>query len=448
MIKPEEFRKRRQQLLKTLGDGAVAIVPSATEKIRNGDVHYSFRQDSDFWYLTGFPEPEAVLVLCQGRAEGEHVLFCREADPKKMIWDGPMLGTAGARDTLLFDSVYDIKSIDRVLPRLLKGQERICYPVGKNQEFDLKVLNWHKAVETRRGEKSQAPEKFTNLLHYVHDMRLYKSRAEIRCMKKAADIAARAHMRMMRQVAPEKNESDLLAEYLYILATHRSQPSYTPIIGGGANACVLHYIRNDQPLRDGDLVLVDAGAEYDLYASDITRTFPVNGRFSGPQRDLYDVVLAAHGAAVDQVRCGNQWNQPHDAAVAVISQGLIDLGLLRGSLDQVLEEQLYLPFFMHKTGHWLGLDVHDCGDYQVDNLWVELEPGMVLTIEPGIYVSPQAQVAEQWRGIGIRIEDDVQVTAKGAVILSDKVPREADAIEEWMASGPETGTKNKTGVAV
>lgn len=432
MIKPEEFRKRRQQLLKTLGDGAIAIVPSAEEKTRNGDVRYPFRQDSDFWYLTGFPEPDAVLVLCHGCEAGEHILFCREADPKKMIWDGPMLGTRGAQESLLFDAVYDIKDIDAVMPGLLKDRERICYPVGKDQAFDLKVLGWNKAVETRKGEKSRAPEKFTNVLHHVHDMRLYKSRTEVRCMKKAADIAAEAHRRMMTATAPDKNESDLLAEYLHVLASHQCEPSYTPIIGAGANGCTLHYIKNNQSLRDGDLVLVDAGAEYDLYASDITRTFPVNGRYSGPQKALYEVVLAAHGAAIAEVQAGNQWSRPHDAAVQVIAQGLVDLGLLKAPLEQVLEEQLYAEFFMHKTGHWLGLDVHDCGDYQVDGLWVEMEPGMVLTIEPGIYVSPQAKVAEKWRGIGIRIEDDILVTRKGPEILSDKVPREMDAIEQLM----------------
>jgi Xaa-Pro aminopeptidase len=434
MIKAEEFRKRRQQLLTTLGDGAIAILPSAEEKLRNGDVHYPFRQDSDFWYLTGFPEPDAVLVLCHGCSEGEHILFCREADPEKMIWDGPMLGTRGAQQQLLFDAVYDIKAIDSIMPGLLKGRERICYPVGKDQAFDLKVLNWNKAVATRKGEKSRAPEKFTNILHHVHDMRLYKSRDEVRCMKKAADIAAEAHQRMMRAAAPGKNESDLLAEYLHTLASHRSQPSYTPIIGGGANACILHYIKNDQPLRDGDLVLVDAGAEYDLYASDITRTFPVNGRFSPEQKAIYEIVLAAHSAALEQVHPGKQWNCPHDAAVRVIAQGLVDLGLLKGSLETVLEDQLYAEFFMHKTGHWLGLDVHDCGDYQVDKLWVEMEPGMVLTIEPGIYISPQAKVDKKWRGIGVRIEDDVLVTRKGPQILSDKVPRDIASIEALMAS--------------
>ncbi len=435
MIKPEDFRKRRQQLLKTLGDGAIAILPSAEEKIRNGDVHYPFRQDSDFWYLTGFPEPEAVLVLCHGCADGEHILFCREADPVKMIWDGPMLGTEGAREQLLFDAVYDIKDIDAIMPGLLKGRERICYPVGKDQAFDLKILGWNKAVETRKGEKSQAPEKFTNLLHHVHDMRLYKSRDEVRCMKKAADIAAEAHQRMMLATAPGKNESDLLAEYLHTLASHQSEPSYTPIIGGGTNACVLHYVKNDQPLRDGDLVLVDAGAEYDLYASDITRTFPVNGRFSDAQRALYELVLAAHSAAVEQVQPGHQWNRPHDAAVEVIARGLLDLGLLKAPLEQVLEDRLYAEFFMHKTGHWLGLDVHDCGDYQVDGLWVEMEPGMVLTIEPGIYVSPQAKVDRKWRGIGIRIEDDVLVTRKGPQILSNKIPRDIESIEKLMQAG-------------
>ncbi len=432
MIKPQEFRKRRQQLLKTLGDGAIAIVPSAREKVRNGDVHYPFRQDSDFWYLSGFSEPDAILVLCHGCEVGEHILFCREADPAKMIWDGPMLGTAGAREKLLFDAVYDIKAIDNIMPTLLKGRERICYPVGKDQAFDLKVLDWNKAVETRKGEKSQAPEKFTNVLHHLHDMRLYKSREEIRCMKKSAEIAVKAHQRMMQVVAPGKNESDLLAEYLHTLASHQSQPSYTPIIGGGANGCILHYVQNNQPLQDGDLVLVDAGAEYDLYASDITRTYPVNGVFTSAQRDLYELVLAAHAAAVEHVQVGNQWNHPHEAAVRVIAQGLIDLGLLQAPLEQVLEEELYTEFFMHKTGHWLGLDVHDCGDYQVDGLWVELEAGMVLTIEPGIYVSPQAPVQAHWKGMGIRIEDDVLVSRKGPQILSDKIPRDIDAIETLM----------------
>ncbi len=432
MIKSREFKKRRKQILRMIGDSAIAIIRARPEYLRNGDAHYRYRQDSDFYYLSGFREPEALLVLCPGSDCGDEVMFCREYDRKKVIWDGPMLGTAGVVERLAFDSAYSINEIDQRLPELMLDREKVYFMMGEDTVFDQQVSRWTKSVKHRKGEKSRAPEEFGSLQHLLHDMRLYKSPAEIKCMKKAADIAAEAHTAMMRRCRPGLGEYDLHAEFMQRVIARQSEPSYLPIVGSGPNACILHHINNDRVMQDGDLVLVDAGAEYDHYASDITRTYPVNGRFSGPQRDLYEVVLGAQQAAIEQVRPGKHWNDPHDAAARAIAQGLLDLKILKGDIDQVMEEKTYAQYYMHMTGHWLGLDVHDCGDYKVDKLWVELEPGMVMTVEPGIYIDPEAKVKAHWKGLGIRIEDDVAVTANGHSILSDRAVKSVHEIETLM----------------
>ncbi len=432
MIKTSEFIKRRKQLMKIAGQNSITLLSSRPELIRNGDVYHGYRQDSDFYYLSGFNEPDAVLVLLPSRKGMEQILFCREADPQKIKWDGPMTGTQGAVDDYGFDAAYDIKEIDRRMPALIEGCEKVCFKIGENNEFDQKLTHWVKSIETRKGQKSKAPEEFMSISHVIHDMRLYKSHAEIRCMKKSAEIAAAAHVRMMQACQPGKYEYDLQAEYAHHLIQNQSHSSYPPIIGAGENGNILHYIKNDQLLNDGELVLIDAGAEYDFYASDISRTFPVNGRFSARQKDLYEVVLQAQTEAIGAVKVGQHWNDFHDVAVKIISQGLLDLKIIKGTLDEVLEEKIYSNYYMHMTGHWLGLDVHDCGDYRVDDLWVELEENMVLTIEPGLYISEHSNAPKKWRGIGIRIEDDIQVTKKGPVVLSKNAPKGIKEIEQLM----------------
>lgn len=435
MIKPAEYRRRRRQLIRTLGEGAIVLVPAAPVRKRNGDVAYPYRQGSDFHYLTGFPEPHAILALVPGRKRGEAILFCRERDPEREVWDGPMVGLDGARETYLMDDAFPIGDLDDIMPNLIDGTERLYYALGRDQEFDQQVMRWVARVREQRGHRHRAPEEFVSLDHYLHDMRLYKSRQELASLKRAAAIGVEAHRRAMRACRPGMMEYELGAALLHTFYSHQAEPSYQPIVGGGANACILHYVRNAEALRDGDLVLIDAGCEHDHYASDITRTFPVNGRFSGPQRDLYEVVLAAQLAAIDQVRPGRHWNAPHEAAVAVVTQGLRDLGLLKGDVDRLIEDGEYRPFYTHNTGHWLGIDVHDVGEYQIDGHPRELEPGMVMTVEPGVYLRPDhKRVPARFRGSGVRIEDDVVVTRDQPLVLSAAAPKTVAEIEDMMAS--------------
>jgi Xaa-Pro aminopeptidase len=435
MIETKEFIRRRRQLMRMAGRDAIVIVPAAPERVRSNDSHYPYRQDSDFHYLSGFPEPDAVLALIPGREQGEMILFCRERDAERERWDGTRAGTEGAVRDFGFDDAFPIDDIDDILPGMIEGRSRVYYHFGRDSEFDLKLIGWINRVRADIRKGAVPPHEFVALSHLLHDLRLYKSRNELRVMKKSARIAAAAHVRAMRNVRPGMNEHEIEAELLHEFRRAGAVPSYEPIVGGGANACVLHYRANNAPLRDGDLLLIDAGAEYDCYASDITRTFPVNGRFSPEQRALYDIVLAAQTAAIGEVRAGRSFDAYHEAAVRVITRGLIRIGLLEGSLEKNLREHAYRPFYMHKTGHWLGLDVHDVGDYRVDGEFRLLEPGMVVTVEPGIYIAPDfKRVPARWRGIGIRIEDDVVVTRGDPEILSNDVPRDADAIEALMAA--------------
>lgn len=428
-----EFAKRRRHLLELVGDAGIAILPASPERIRSRDVHHDYRPDSDLYYLTGFCEPEAVIVLMPGGAHGEFIAFCRERNAEREQWDGARCGPERFIDRYGADDAYPIDDIDDILPGLIERSERVYYSMGVATEFDQKLLGWINALNANR-QRGHAPSEIVALDHLLHEMRLKKSRREIATMRRSAQVAVAAHARAMRACRPGMYEYELEAEYIHEFRRNAARSSYQPIVAGGANACVLHYITNDQELRDGDLVLVDAGCELDMYASDITRTFPVNGEFSPAQRELYEIVLDANRKATEAAVAGNHWNDPHDAAVKVITRGLRELGVLTGRLPQLLRDGAYRPYFMHRTGHWLGIDVHDVGDYKIDDDWRLLEPGMVMTIEPGIYVDAAARKsAKKYRGIGIRIEDDVVVTRTGPDVLTRKLPSTVEDIEALMS---------------
>jgi Xaa-Pro aminopeptidase len=431
----EEYARRRRQLMRIMGRDSIAILPAAVPKTRNNDVHYGFRQDSDYHYLTGFDEPESVAVLVPGRSGGEYLLFVRERDPERETWDGHRAGPEGATRDFDADDAFPIGDLDDILPGLMENRARVFYTMGVNHEFDQRVLGWVNGLRAQARHGRHPPHEIVALEHFLHDMRLYKSRAELALMQESADIAARAHVRAMRFCRPGRHEYELVAELLHEFHRAQADISYQPIVGGGANGCILHYVENRARLQDGDLVLIDAGCEYQKYASDITRTFPVNGAFSPQQRALYEVVLEANLAAIAKVKPGNHWNEPHDAAVHVLTAGLVRLGLLKGRVPALIKSQAYRQFYMHRTGHWLGMDVHDVGDYKVGDVWRELEPGMVLTIEPGLYIAPGSRgVPKGFQGIGIRIEDDVVVTRDGRLVLTGGVPKHPDEIEALMAA--------------
>ncbi len=430
----KEFARRRRHLMEMIGHEGIAVVAAAPERTRNRDSTYAYRQDSDFWYLTGFDEPDAVAVFVPGREQGEFIMFCRERDPAREQWDGPRAGPAGAIERYGADDAFPVSDLEDILPGLLEPRERVYCAMGVMAEFDQRMLGWITALNARR-QSSHAPGELVALGHLLHEMRLFKSRAELSEMRKAARIAVVAHRRAMRICRPGMKEYELEAEFQHEFRRNGVECSYSPIVAGGANACVLHYRANNAVLNDGDLVLIDAGCEHGLYASDITRTFPVNGRFSERQRELHDICHEANQAATAAVKPGNHWNDPHDAAVKVITRGLRDLGILSGRVPSLIRDGAYRSFFMHRTGHWLGLDVHDVGDYRVGDEWRLLEPGMVLTIEPGIYVNTDAPgAARPWRGIGIRIEDDVVVTRNGPRVLTEGLPAGAAEIERFMES--------------
>ena len=431
-----EFAKRRKRLMHVMGDNAIAILPTAAERVRSRDTEYHYRADSDFYYLTGFPEPEAVAVLIPGRTHGEFLLFCRESDPEMETWHGRRAGLDGAREQYGADDAFPIADIDEILPGLLENKERVYYTMGAHRDFDRQVMDWINQLRKKSRAGVHTPGEFVALDHQLHDMRLYKSSAEQAAMRKAAKITSQAHMRAMRASCPGMHEYQLEAEILHEFMMQGARfPSYNSIVGGGVNGCILHYTENSDELKDGDLVLIDAGCEYDYYAADITRTFPVNGRFSPEQRALYELVLDANYAAIEQVQPGNHWNQPHEAAVKVLTQGLVKLGLLKGRVPQLIKDQAYRKFYMHRTGHWLGMDVHDVGDYKIGEEWRVLEPGMVLTIEPGLYIAGSSKgVAKKWHNIGIRIEDDVLVTKSGHEVLTRDAIKEPDEIEALMAA--------------
>lgn len=429
-----EFAKRRKTLMRMIGEDGIAILPSAPVRMRSRDVEYRYRQDSDFFYLTGFAEPESVALLVPGRDKGEYILFCRERDVLREQWDGWRAGPAGAVEHFGADDAFPIDDIDDILPGILETRSRLYYTMGAYADFDQRITEWVKLLKNRESAGVHTPQEFIALDHILHDMRLYKSRAEISAMRRAAKVAVKAHQRAMQRVHPGMFEYEVEAEYLHEFRRHDATPSYSPIVATGANACTLHYVDNRAELKDGDLLLVDAGCECDYYASDITRTMPVSGRFTAEQRAVYDIVLQAQLAAIERTVAGNHWNDPHDAAVRIITKGLKSLGLLTGSLPKLIKDGAYREFFMHRTGHWIGMDVHDVGDYKVGDEWRFLEPGMVTTVEPGIYIPAGKTVSKKWRNIGIRIEDDVAVTQKGPDVLSKGLAKDPDDVERQMAA--------------
>ena len=428
----KDFERRRRQLMRMVGTGGIAILPAAPVRKRSRDVEYNYRQDSDFFYLTGFTEPDAVAVLVPGRPQGEYLLFCRERDPDRELWDGSRAGQDGAVADFGADDAFPIDDIDDIIPGLIEGCSRVYYTMGMYADFDTHVADWVNSLRSGLSRGVHTPQEFVALDHLLHDMRLYKSRSEISAMRKSAKIAVAAHKRAMQMTRPGLFEYEVEAEFRHEFRRNGAWTSYNPIVGGGANACTLHYVENSAELKDGDLLLIDAGCELDYYASDITRTFPVNGRFNAEQRAVYEIVLEAQTAAIEKTVKGNHWNDPHDAAVRVITRGLRDLGLLEGKLPKLIKDGAYRPFYMHRTGHWIGIDVHDVGDYKVGDEWRVLEPGMVTTVEPGIYIPNKRNIPKAFRNIGVRIEDDVAITAKGPDVLSKGLPSEPDAIEALM----------------
>ena len=427
-----EFARRRKTLMRMVGEDGIAILPSAPVRVRSRDVEYRYRQDSDFYYLTGFAEPDAVAVLAPGRENGEFILFCRDRDKLKERWDGSRSGPDGAMANFSADDAFPIDDIDDILPGMLESRNCVYYTMGAYADFDQRITEWVKALRSRESSGVHTPHEFIALDHILHDMRLYKSRAEISAMRKAAKIAVTAHRRAMTVITPGMYEYEVEAEYVHEFRRHDATISYPPIVGGGANSCTLHYVDNNAELVDGDLLLIDAGCEYDYYASDITRTVPVSGRFSAEQRAVYEIVLEAQLAAIERTVKGNHWNDPHDAAVRIITKGLKKIGLLDGTVPKLIRDEAYREFFMHKTGHWIGMDVHDVGDYKVGDEWRFLEPGMVTTVEPGIYIPANRKTPARWRNIGIRIEDDVAVTNNGPDVLSKGLEKEPDEIERLM----------------
>lgn len=431
----KEFARRRKRLMSMMGEGGIAVLPTAQQAIRNRDAEYLYRPESDFFYLTGFSEPEAVLVLIPGRKHGEFVLFCREKDAVAECWHGRRAGLEGACEYYGASDAFPIQDIDDILPGMLENRERVYYTMGRRSEFDKQVLNWVNQLREKSRAGVHTPGEFIALDHMLHDMRLYKSAEEVKLMRKAARVSAQAHIRAMQTCHPGLMEYEVEAELLHTFRRHGCHTAYNSIVGGGDNACILHYVENDAELQDGDLLLIDAGAEFDCYAADITRTFPVNGVFTKSQRELYELVLAAQLAAIEEVRPGNTWNDPHMAAVKVLTKGLVKLGILKGRTAQLIKNEAYKRFYMHRTGHWLGMDVHDVGEYKFGDDWRVLEPGMILTVEPGLYIPPASKgVAKKWWGMGIRIEDDVLVTRKGYDVLSKGAPKTVDEIESLMVA--------------
>lgn len=421
--------------MRTMGPGSIAILPAAPHALRNRDSEYPYRPDSDFYYLTGFAEPEAVAVFAPGRKEGAYILFCRERDPKMEIWNGPRAGLAGARTLHGADESFAIGDLQKVLPGLIENKKRIFYSPGLRPQFDHTLIEALNQVRSKARSGVHAPTEFAALEQPLHEMRLFKSKAELDAMRYAAKVSASAHRRAMQTCRPGMMEYQIEAELLHEFMRHGCRfPAYNSIVGGGANACTLHYNDNNARLADGDLLLIDAGAEHDYYAADITRTFPVNGRFSPEQKAVYEIVLKAQLAAIDKVRPGNHWNEPHEAAVRVLTEGLIKLGLLEGKPKQLIKDEAHRRFYMHRTGHWLGMDVHDVGEYKAGDSWRTLEPGMVLTVEPGLYIPAGSKgVLKKWWNIGIRIEDDVLVTRSGHEVLTAAAPKTVAEIEASMA---------------
>ncbi len=429
-----QFVRRRHELASAIKFG-IAVIPTAAERIRNKDAHFPYRFDSYFHYLTGFNEPESVVVVIGGKPS-RSILFCRAKHEEREIWDGFRYGPEEAKTQFNFDDTFAIDEIDKILPELIENKDAIFTPIGIESNWDNKMMGWLNKTRSRAREGITAPASLIDVREILDEMRLIKDPDELNIMRRAAKISAEAHVNAMLATKPEKYEYEIEAELLYHFKKNGSQfPAYTSIVAGGKNACVLHYIENNAVLNDGDLLLIDAGCELDGYASDITRTFPVSGKFSGPQRMIYELVLDAQQAAMEATSRGNSWQAPHDAATKVLAQGFIDLKLCHGSLDKVLENREYSRYYMHRTGHWLGRDVHDVGNYKDDGQWRSLEPGMVLTIEPGCYIRSAPDIPEQFWNIGIRIEDDAIVNQdSGCEIITSGVPKTINDIESLMSA--------------
>ncbi|MBX2838036.1 MAG: Xaa-Pro aminopeptidase [Gammaproteobacteria bacterium] len=428
-----ELKRRRRALMRQMGDHSIALIPAAREKVRSRDTFYHYRQDSNFYYLSGFEEPNSLLVLVPGRKSGEYLLFCREKDPDQEIWHGRRLGVDAAPEALGADDAFPINDVDDILPGLLEGRRHVYHTLGKDQEFDTQLLGWlQKSRASRR--RDDDPDAFISIDYLLHDMRVYKSRSELARLRKAAKITASGLCSAMQSCKPGLHEYELEACLIGEYRRQNCQHAFAPIVGGGANGCILHYTENQSVLADGDLVLIDTGAEYLGYAGDISRTFPVNGEFSDAQRDIYSIVLKAQLAAIEQVCAGNHWRDPHNAAVRVITQGLKDIGILKGNLNSLIKKEAYRDYYMHGTGHWLGQDVHDVGETKIDGEWRLLEPNMVMTVEPGLYLGNHRRIPKRYRNIGIRIEDDVVVNDDGCEILSADVPKSMEDIESLMGS--------------
>ncbi|SRR5579883_354861 len=434
MIKMTEYAKRRKQLMQSINPTAIVILPAAPIHRRNGDYDHPYRQSSDLSYLTGFEEPESVLVLIPKRKKGEFILFNRVRDREKEIWEGYRAGQAGAIKTYGADEAHPIAEFEKYLPELLEGRTEVHYPLGIDPAFDKILLDGVNKIRGKIRNGLQSPIAFVDITDTLHEMRLIKSPAEIEVMRKAAEISVDAHLRAMKACKPGMYEYELEAELQYEFNRNGARyPAYTSIVGSGANSCILHYNTNNQKIKNGDIVLIDAGCEYQNYAADITRTFPANGKFTPEQRAIYDIVLAAQIAGIKAVRPGAEWPKVQDVMVKIIAQGLKELGLLKGNLKDLIEKQSYFKFYMHKSGHWLGLDVHDVGRYKMHGKWRKLKPGMVLTVEPGIYISSDIPgVPKKWHNIGVRIEDDVLVTKNGNDVLTGRLPKKATDIEALL----------------
>ena len=427
------YAKRRKQLMRMMSENSVAILPAAPTLIRNRDVEYSFRQDSDFTYLSGFNEPESVIVLIPNRKQGEFVLFCRDRDPAKETWEGRRNGMEGAVENFNANDAYPIEDLEEILPGLMEGRESVYYSIGLNPSFDTHVLKCVNSLRSKSRSGGRAPYEFVSLEYLLHDMRLYKSREELSLMRKAAKISVQAHIKAMQICQPGMYEYELEAEFLSAFKRNGAGWAYSSIVGGGENGCILHYTENNAVLNNKELVLIDAGAEFSGYDADITRTFPVNGKYTVPQQEIYEIVLQAQEAAFAKVKPGNHWNDPHNAAVRSLTRGMVDIGLLKGKPAQLIKDGSYMKYYMHRTGHWLGMDVHDVGDYKVDGRWRLFEPGMVLTVEPGLYIPTGIRGARRWWNIGVRIEDDLAVTKDGYELLTKGLPRTIAEVEAVMA---------------
>lgn len=427
-----EFKRRRRALMRIMGDNSIAVIPAARAAVRSKDTDYRYRADSNLLYLSGFDEPDALMVLIPNRKAGQYIMFCRERDPLQETWHGRRLGVEDAPESLGADDAFPISDIDDILPGLLENKQAVYHTLGKDQGFDAQLLGWLARARSSRRVGGD-PDSFISLDFHLHEMRVHKSRAELASLRQAAKLSASGHTRAMRAAKPGmveyELEAELIAEYTASGGTH----SFLPIVGGGENGCILHYTENNDVLQKDELVLIDSGAELDGYAGDITRTFPVNGRFTVDQKTVYSIVLEAQLAAIEAVKPGNHWNDPHEAAVKVLTRGLRDMGILKGKLPTLIKAEAYKPYYMHRTGHWLGMDVHDVGEYRINDEWRLLEPGMVLTVEPGLYLGGSKKIPAQFRHIGIRIEDDVVVTKDGHEVITSGVPKSIDDIEALMS---------------